>query len=135
MHPTIIVDGYRKSAAKAIESPGHISHKVRRNEKRELVRVAKTSIQTKLVSRESDLLTEIVVNAVMQIEEKTDSAWMVDIDNIKVEKKPGPSIQDTHIMEGIVLDKEVVHGGMPKKVQDAKIALISAAFEIEKKAI
>lgn len=132
VHPTIIVDGYRKSATKAIDSLGRIAHNVHGNETQELARVAKTSMQTKLVSRESDLLADIVVKAAVQVAEKTDSGCLVDIDNIKVEKKPGGSVQDTRLIEGIVLDKEVVHGGMPKKVQDAKIALISTAFEIEK---
>lgn len=132
VHPTIIVDGYRKSATKAMDSLGRIAHKIHGNEKQELTRVAKTSMQTKLVARESDLLADIVVKAVMQVAEKTDSGCLADIDNVKVEKKPGGSIQDTCLIEGIVLDKEVVHGGMPKKVQDARIALISAAFEIEK---
>ncbi len=132
VHPTIIVDGYRKSATKALDSLASIAQKVHGNEKQDLVRVARTSMQTKLVSRESDLLANIVVRAAMQVAEKTDSGYLMDIDNIKVEKKPGGSIQDTRLIEGIVLDKEVVHGGMPKRVSDAKIALISAAFEIEK---
>jgi chaperonin GroEL (HSP60 family) len=72
------------------------------------------------------------VRAALQVSEKTDSGYRLDIDDIKVEKKAGGSIHDTTLIEGIVLDKEVVHGGMPKKVQDAKIALISSALEIEK---
>ncbi len=132
VHPTVIVDGYRKSATKAIGSLDSIAQKVRGKEKQELVRVARTSMQTKLVSRESDLLAGMVAKAAMQVAEETSSGYTVDVDNIKVEKKPGGSIQDTRLIEGIVLDKEVVHGGMPKKVLDAKIALISAAFEIEK---
>ena len=132
VHPTIIADGYRKSAAKAIQVLGSIAQDIRGNEKRELFRVAKTSMQTKLVSRESGLLAEIVVRAAMQVSEKTDSGYRVDIDNVKVEKKAGGSIRDTGLIEGIILGKEVVHGGMPKHVEDARIALISAALEIEK---
>jgi archaeal chaperonin len=132
VHPTIIVDGYRKSADKAIEVLGSIAQDVRGNEKRELIRVAKTSMQTKLVSRESGLLAEIVVRAAMQVSEKTDTGYKVDIDNVKVEKKAGGSIRDTGLIEGIILNKEVVHGGMPKRVEGARIALISAALEIEK---
>ena len=132
VHPTVIVDGYRKSAAKAIEVLNSIAQKVHGNEKRELIRVAKTSMQTKLVSREADLLADIVVRAAMHVAEETDSGYNVDIDNVKVEKKAGGSIHDTTLIEGIVLDKEVVHGGMPKKIEDAKIALINSALEIEK---
>lgn len=132
VHPTIIVDGYRKSADKAIQVLAGIAQDVRGNEKRELIRVAKTSMQTKLVSRESGLLAEIVVRAAMQVSEKTSSGYRVDIDNVKVEKKAGGSIRDTSLVDGIILSKEVVHGGMPKRVEGARIALISAALEIEK---
>lgn len=132
VHPTVIVDGYHKCATKAIEVINSIAQKVHGNEKRELIRIAKTSMQTKLVSRESDLLAGIVVRAALQVSEKTDLGYKVDIDDIKVEKKAGGSIHDTTLIEGIVLDKEVVHGAMPKKMQDAKIALISSALEIEK---
>jgi thermosome len=133
VHPTVIVDGYRKSADKAIQVLGSIAQNVRGNEKRELIRVAKTSMQTKLVSRESGSLAEVVVRAAMQVSEKTDSGYYrVDIDNVKVERKAGGSIRDTRLVEGIILDKEVVHGGMPKRVEGARIALISSALEIEK---
>jgi len=133
VHPTVIVDGYRKSAAKAIEVLNSIATKVHGNEKQELIRVAKTSMQTKLVSRQADLLADIVVRAAMQVAEKsTDSGYKVDIDNVKVEKKAGGSIHDTTLIQGIVLDKEVAHSGMPKKIEEAKIALINSALEIEK---
>lgn len=132
VHPTIIVEGYRKSADKAIQVLRSIAQDIRGNEKRELIRVATTSMQTKLVSRESGLLAEIAVRAALQVSEKTDSGYRVDIDNIKVEKKAGGSIRDTSLVEGIILGKEVVHGGMPKRVEGARIALISAALEIEK---
>lgn len=132
VHPTIIVDGYRKSAAKAIKVLNNIAQKIHGNEKHELIRIAKTSMQTKLVSRESDLLAEIVVRAVMQVAEKTDSGYRVDIDNVKVEKKAGGSIHDSCLIGGIVLGEAVVHGGMPKRIEDARIALISSPLEIEK---
>ncbi len=132
VHTTIIVDGYRKSADKAIQVIGSIAQDVRGNEKREMIRVAKTSMQTKLVSRESGLLAEIVVRAAMQVSEKTESGYRVDIDNVKVEKKAGGSIRETRLVEGVILNKEVVHGGMPKRVEGARVALISAALEIEK---
>src|SRR5437870_3151712 len=94
---------------------------------------AKTSMQTKLVSRQADLLADIVVRAAMQVAEKsTDSGYKVDIDNVKVEKKAGGLIHDTTLIQGIVLDKEVVHTAMPKKIEEAKIALINSALEIEK---
>src|SRR3712207_139509 len=89
-------------------------------------------MQTKLVSKESDDLAQIVVDAALAVSEKTDSGFRLDIDDVKVEKKAGGSIRDTKLIKGIVLDKEVVHGGMPKRIEKAKIALINSALEIEK---
>jgi archaeal chaperonin len=132
VHPTIIVDGYRKSAIKAIEILNSMGQKIRENDKEDLIKVAKTSMQTKLVSRESDQIAELVVSACLQVSEKSDSVSKLDIDDIKVEKKAGGSLHDTKLIKGIVLDKEVVHGGMPKKVEKAKIALLNSALEIEK---
>lgn len=132
VHPTIIVDGYRKSALKSIEIFNHLAQKIDPGNKSELIRVARTSMQTKLVSRDSDELSEVVVNAALQVSEPNESAYIIDIDDVKVEKKAGGSLRDTKLIKGIVLDKEVVHGGMPKRVEKAKIALINSALEIEK---
>ena len=132
VHPTIIVDGYRKSATKAIEILNSIAQKIVGNEKDELVRIAKTSMQTKLVSREAGDLADIVVTAALAVAEKVDTNYRLDIDDIKVEKKAGGSLRDTKLIKGIVLDKEIVHGQMPKRIEKAKIALINSALEIEK---
>src|SRR5215203_4397644 len=132
VHPTVIVDGYRKAATKAIEVLNGIAQKVAGNEKQELIRIARTAMQTKLVSKESDELAQIVVDAALAVSEKTESGFRLDLDDVKVEKKAGGSIRDTKLIKGIVLDKEVVHGGMPKRIEKAKIALINSALEIEK---
>jgi thermosome len=132
VHPTVIVDGYRKSAVKAIEVLNNIAQKIVGNEKEQLTKIAKTSMQTKLVSKDADELAQLVVNAALQVSEKTDSGYKVDIDDVKVEKKAGGSLRDTKLIRGIVLDKEVVHGGMPKRIEKARIALINSALEIEK---
>ena len=132
VHPTIIVDGYSKASKKAIEALDEAAEKVTASDKEWLVKVARTSMQTKLVSREAEGLADLVVDAVLAVSEKADKGYRVDIDNVKVEKKPGGSLKDTKLIKGIVLDKEVVHSGMPKVVEKAKIALISAPFEIEK---
>src|SRR6185437_5667008 len=113
VHPTIIVDGYRKSATKALDVLNNIAQKVNASEKEQLTKIAKTSMQTKLVSKESDDLAQIVVSAILQVSEKIESGNKVDIDDIKVDKKAGGSLRDTKLIKGIVLDKEVVHGGMP----------------------
>ncbi|HEX2304648.1 MAG TPA: thermosome subunit beta [Nitrososphaeraceae archaeon] len=132
VHPTIIVDGYRKSALKSIEIFNHIAQKIDGGNRSELIKVARTSMQTKLVSKDSIELSEVVVNAALQVSEPNESSYSVDIDDVKVEKKAGGSLRDTKLIKGIVLDKEVVHGGMPKRVEKAKIALVNSALEIEK---
>ena len=132
VHPTIIVDGYRKSALKSIEIFNQIAQKIDGSNKAELIKIARTSMQTKLVSKESDELSQVVVNAALQVSEPKESGYSVDIDDVKVEKKAGGSLRDTKLIKGIVLDKEVVHGGMPKRVEKAKIALVNSALEIEK---
>src|ERR687897_445281 len=132
VHPTIIVDGYRRSAIKAIDILNNMAMKVHGNEKDQLTKIAKTSMQTKLVSKDSDHLAELVVTASLQIADKSATGYRVDLDDVKVEKKAGGSLRDTKLIKGIVLDKEVVHGGMPKRIEKAKIVLINSALEIEK---
>jgi archaeal chaperonin len=132
VHPTVIVDGYTKAAKRATEALQAIAEKVAPGDRAWLVKVARTSMQTKLVSKEAEELAGLVVDACLAVSEEGDKGARVDIDNVKVEKKPGGALRDTTLIQGIVLDKEVVHSGMPKKVEKAKIALISAPFEIEK---
>ena len=132
VHPTIIVDGYRKAAKKTKQFLDNIAEKITANDKSSLLKIAKTSMQTKLVRKNSDQLAEMVVKAVLSVAEKNDEKYTVDIDDIKVEKKSGGSISDSAIVKGIVLDKEIVHSGMPNKVVAGKIALINTALEINK---
>jgi thermosome len=132
VHPIIIVDGYRKAAKKAKQYLEEIADVVTANDKSILQKIAKTSMQTKLVRKDSSHLADLVVKAVTAVSEQEGEKFVVDIDDIKVEKKAGGSIEDCKIIEGIVLDKEIVHGGMPKKINDAKIALINSALEISK---
>src|SRR5579875_2949466 len=133
VHPTIIVDGYRKAADKALEVLEEISVKVKPGDKEALSHVAQTSMQTKLVADNSADLATLVVDALLQVADKTDAgSYKVDLDNVKVEKKPGGSTSDTKLIKGIVLDKEIVHAGMPRRVENAKIALLNSALEIEK---
>jgi thermosome len=135
VHPTVIVDGYRMASEKAIEMLKNGSTKVDPTERQMLGKIARTSMASKLVSVNAEPLSRIVVDAVIAVAEKTSdnsNNFRVDTDNIKVEKKAGGSIEDTRLIQGIVLDKEVVHGAMPKRIEDAKIALLNAALEIEK---
>ena len=132
VHPTVIVEGYNKAARKAVEFLGEFAEKVSPTNKEWLIKIARTSMQTKLVSREAQDLAELVVAAAIQVSEKTGTTYKVDLSNIKVEKKPGGSLKDTKLIMGFVLDKEIAHSGMPRRIENAKIAIVNAAFEIEK---
>ncbi|MCS7135665.1 MAG: thermosome subunit beta [Nitrososphaerota archaeon] len=132
VHPSVIIEGYRKAAVKALEVLDEISYPVSPNDKEMLIKVAKTSIASKLVSEEADYLSNLAVDAVLKIAEKVDGKWHVDLDDILLVKKSGQSLRDTKLIEGIVLDKEVVHPDMPKLVRNAKIAILDAPLEIEK---
>ncbi len=133
VHPSVIVDGYNAAADQALKLLEKIAVKVDIADKDMLLKITRTSMDSKLVSDDSPVLAQIVVEATKQVAEKTDSGGLkVDLDDIKVEKKAGGSMRDTKLIKGIVLDKEVVHAGMPKKVENAKIALINSALEIEK---
>ena len=132
VHSSVIIEGYQAASEKALEVLDEISKKVTADDKETLINIAKTSMESKLISEDSDSLSKTVVDAVLKITETKDGKSTVDLDNIKVEKKAGGSIQDTALIKGIVLDKEIVHSGMPTKIQGAKIALINSALEVEK---
>ena len=132
VHPALIIEGYKKAARKALEIYDKIAIPVSPTDKEILKKIAKTSMASKLVSEEAEYLSEIAVEAVLRVAEKVNDQWRVDLDNIKIEKKEGQSLRDTKLIDGIVLDKEIVHRGMPKIVHDAKIALLDAPLEIEK---
>ena len=132
VHSSVIIDGFQAASEKSLEILDEISKKVQSNDKETLLKIAATSMESKLISEDSDILSKIVVDAILKITETKKEKSTVDLDNIKVEKKAGGSITDTALVKGIVLDKEIVHSGMPTKIQQAKIALINTALEIEK---
>ena len=132
VHSSVIIEGFQAASEKALEILSEISKKVSPDDREILLQVAKTSMESKLISEDSESLSKIVVDSIMNITETSDNKSSVDLDNLKVEKKAGGSIQDTALIKGIVLDKEVVHSGMPKKIQQAKIALLNTAMEVEK---
>jgi len=132
VHPTIIIDGYMKASQEALKILKNIAEKVNPDDKEILKKIAKTTLSTKMVSTEAEYLADLVVNAVLQVADKVNGGYKVDIENVKVEKKPGASITNTQLIKGVVIDKEVVHASMPKSVKNAKIALLNAPLEIEK---
>ena len=132
VHSSTIVEGFQAAAEKTLEIYSELSKKIKPDDKESLIKIAITSMQSKLISEDSDILSKIVVDAILKIATKKGENYFVDLENIKVEKKAGGSIQDTQIVKGIVLDKEIVHSGMPTKIETAKIALLNSALEIEK---
>ena len=132
IHPTLIVEGYRKAVQKALEVLDKISQTVDLDDKETLKKVAKTAMGSKAVGIAKEHFAEMAVNAIEQIAEKQGEKWVVDIDNVQIVKKEGESLQDTNLVNGIILDKEIVHSNMPKSVKEAKIALIDVPLEVKK---
>jgi archaeal chaperonin len=130
IHPTVIVKGYTLAAEKAHEVLLELSEDLDDTDLTILKKIATTAMTGKGAESSKDKLSEIVVKAVQQILEKDRHGVSIDQDNIKVEKKVGGSTEDTELVEGIVLDKERVHPGMPKIVSNARIALIDSPLEI-----
>lgn len=132
VHSSVIIEGYQVAAEKALTIYESMAKKVQSNDMATLLRIATTSMQSKLISDDSDTLSGMVVESVLKVASKGDEGYTVDLDNVKVEKKAGGSLQNSKLVSGIVLDKEIVHSGMPTKVSGARIALLNAAMEIEK---
>ncbi|MBS7639559.1 MAG: thermosome subunit beta [Candidatus Bathyarchaeia archaeon] len=132
IHPTVIVSGYRKAAQKAMEILEKIGITVDIDDKETLKKVAITSMGSKAVGTAREHLANIAIEAVKQIAEKRGERWLADVDNIQVIKKEGKSLHDTELVRGVILDKEVVHAGMPKRVENARIALLNCPLEVEK---
>jgi thermosome len=132
IHPVIIANGYQKASIKAMSILSEIAQKVDPKDRKTLEKIATTALQTKLVSVEAKDLAKIAVDAALAVVTQKDAGYGVDLNNIKVEKKAGGSMVDSKLINGIVLDKEIVHSGMPKKIEGARIALISVPLEIEK---
>ena len=132
VHSTMIIDGYEAASEKALELLAKLAKTVKPDDRESLIKIAKTSMQSKLVSENSVPLSKLAVDAILKIVEIDGDKYSVDLDNLKVEKKAGGSIDDTSLINGIVLDKEIVHSGMPTKIEKARIALVNAALEVEK---
>jgi len=132
VHSTVIIDGYEAASEKALELLAKLAKTIKPDDRESLIKIAKTSMQSKLVSQNSVPLSKLAVDAILKIAEIDGDKYSVDLDNLKVEKKAGGSIDDTSLINGIVLDKEIVHSGMPTKIEKARIALVNAALEVEK---
>jgi thermosome len=132
IHPTVIVSGYRKAANAAIETLGKIGIDVDLEDRETLKKVAMTSMASKAVGAAKEHLAEIAIDAVKLITEQRGGKNVADIDQVQIIKKEGKSLFDTQLVRGMIIDKEVVHSGMPRRIKRAKIALLNCPLEIEK---
>jgi thermosome len=132
IHPTILVGGYQKAAEEASKILNEIAVSMEGMDKKTLTKIASTSMNSKSVSASKDHFAKIAVDSVLQISEDKNGRIKADIDMIEIIKKQGKSLIETELVTGMVIDKEIVHASMPRKVEGAKIALVDAAIEVEK---
>jgi thermosome len=132
VHPTNIATGYRMAAEKAVELLKDITHTITEDDEAALLNIAKTAMTGKGTEGSKEKLAQIVVSAIKAIVDEEDGKKAVDIDNIKIEKKVGKSLDDSELINGIVLNKDRAQANMPKRVKNAKIALITRPIEFSK---
>jgi thermosome len=132
IHPSVITKGFRLAKAKALEILEKNAKEVKINDEKTLMQIAETAMTGKSAEKASKELAELAVRAVKRVAEVKNGKVEIDIENVKIEKKEGGSINDTMLIEGVLIDKEVVHSGMPKRVENARIALVDSEFEVKK---
>lgn len=142
IHPTMIVDGYRKAMRQALDILNKIAEDVKLDNNHAILKnIAKTSMESKIVSVDSDALSDLAVQAILAVAEavphlegSNDSGGfaVVDLDNVKIQKKPGGAMSDSSLIRGMIIDKEIAHSEMPRTIKNAKILLLNTALEIEK---
>ncbi|MEM3672735.1 MAG: thermosome subunit beta [Candidatus Bathyarchaeia archaeon] len=132
IHPTVIIEGFKKASEKAQEVLEKMALPISINDDERLIDIAVTSMGSKGITVAKEHFAKLAVEAVKQVAEEKDGKFKADIDLIKILKKHGKSLDETELVKGVVIDKEVAHPQMPKLVKDAKIALLNAKLEIEK---
>jgi len=130
IHPSSIINGYRLATTKAIEYYNDISYKVDYKDEKKLYNIAITAMTGK-AAESCQKLAKLVIDAISQIIVVEDNKIIYDNDYIKIEKKSGGSLEDSELIKGIVIDKEIVSNSMPKKINLAKILLLDVALEIK----
>jgi len=132
IHPTLIIDGYSKAAEKAIKVLNKTAIPINRNDRSALRKIAATAMMSKLLAENRNFFANIVVDAVLHISRKVGRKYHVDMDDIKIKKKTGGFLTETKLVNGVILDKEIPHIEMPKRIENAKIAIIKCPVEIQK---
>jgi thermosome len=132
IHPSIIIQGYQKAQEKALETLEKVALDVDFDDRETLMKLVATSMRSKTVASAREHFGNLVIDAIKQIIEERDGQIIADVDNVQVVKKEGKSLTESELIFGIIIDKEVVHDGMPQKIEGAKIALVDAPVEVEK---
>ena len=132
IHPSTIITGYRRALDVALQKLNEIASPIKLEDKKTLEKIIKTALGSKSLGFATDHIADLAINAVLKIVEERDGKLYADKDNIQIIKKMGKSLLESELVNGVIIDKEVVHPAMPKRVVNAKIALINAPFEIEK---
>jgi thermosome len=132
IHPTMIVSGYRKAGDETLRNLKDLAVPIDLNDREALKKIAITSMRGKIIGIARDHFSDIAIDAVKQVAEEKNGKMSADKDDIQIVKKPGKSLLETQLIQGIIVDKEIVHPDMPKRVKEAKIALLDCALEIEK---
>ena len=131
VHPTVLARGYRLAAGKAAEALKEMSFEIKENDVEILKKIAITAMTGKGAEHAKVHLADLSVRAIMSVMDKSEGGVSVDKENVKIEKKVGGSVDDSELVEGLILDKEKVHPEMPEAVRNAKVALLDAAVEIK----
>ncbi|MFN4045849.1 MAG: thermosome subunit beta [Acidilobaceae archaeon] len=135
IHPTIIINGFTKALRESLAFLDKIAYPVNVEDDASLRKIVETTLASKHIGHgpERAKIADMILESIRIIAEKRpDGTYNVDLDNVKIEKKKGGSIFDSKIIRGIVLDKEVVHPGMPRRVEGARILVLDAPLEIQK---
>ena len=131
IHSTVIIEGYKRAMQFVEKVVNEVAKDVSVDDVETLKKVAKSALSSKIAGMYADKIADLIVNAVKKVTSKQEDRIIVDLDAIKIEKRVGGGIEDTELIDGIVIDKERVHAGMPKLVKNAKIALINDALEVK----
>ena len=132
IHPSTVIAGYKKALDIALENMDKVAKPLKLEDKETLKKIVMTSLGSKSLGFAAEHIADLAIEAVLGIVEKRDGKLVADKDHIQIVKKIGKSLLESRLVRGIIVDKEVVHAGMPKRVENAKIALLNSPIEIEK---
>jgi thermosome len=132
VHPSIIMNGYEIACKKAQEIMKDVALKIDIKDEAMLRKVAEVALSTKMLVEHKDILAELIVSAALKVTKKTPKGYDIDLDDMSIQRKPGGSLDETTLVNGVIIDKEIAHMAMPRRVENAKIALIVLPFEIKK---